>query len=191
MLARIERRGFVVPAHERLVLPDVGLDPGVGPAFGQHPPDGPHQLRLDPQGEREPGEDLVGQLLRVLVAQERRSCVQLAASQGRIVQSRASSSRQRLGWQGTRASAGFAFAWNRRPHSSHTRIEPIPLFLLARQAAEITQHQHDGARIGQRDSGPPARAGAGSAGPRRRPRESRAGTRFGDRRRLRWLTTRS
>ena len=76
--------------------------------------------------------------------------VRLATSQGRIVQSRASSAPQRFGWQGTMASAGLEFACNRRPHSSHICISRSPLFLLARQAAEITQHQHDGARIGQR-----------------------------------------
>ena len=80
----------------------------------------PAATRLDPQGERETGEDLVGHFFRLCGTQERRP-VHVAASQGRMVQSRESSPRQRLGWQGTRASAALPFAWKRRPHSSHIR----------------------------------------------------------------------
>src|SRR3954451_22962699 len=47
----VERGGLMMPALERPVLPDVGLDPGIASTFGEHATNGPHQSRLDPQGE--------------------------------------------------------------------------------------------------------------------------------------------
>lgn len=110
----------MVPAQERLVLPDVGLDSGIAPAFGQHPPDGPQQARLDPQGERETGEDLVGHFFRLCGTQERR-LVHVRGFPGQDGPEPGELTAAAVGMAGHQGEHALTFAWKRRPHSSHIR----------------------------------------------------------------------
>ncbi len=134
-------------ALECPVLPDVRLDPGIGTAFRQQVPDGPYQSRLDPQGEREPREDLIGH------------CFHLSVTQGRSFKGLDTFPGEDRPEPGelTAAVAGMAGHQGERrvpvgpelaaPLQPEAR-QPFPLILLASQAAEISQHQHDGAGIG-------------------------------------------
>ena len=137
MLRRVERGGFVMPAHERFVLPEVGLDPGVGPAFEERPANGPHEPWLDPQSEREPGEKLVGQLGRVLVAQEG-GRGQAGGFPGQDRPEPGELIAAAVGMAGNNGQRGIRVCLEpAAPFQPHL-LQPIPLFLLTRQAAEIT-----------------------------------------------------
>ena len=142
----------MMPAQERLVLPDVGLDSGIAPAFGAASGERP---AASCGSTRKANASRVRSwsvnFFRVLVAQEGARGQagdfpgQDRPEPGELIAAAVGMAGNQ-GERGIRVRLEPAAPFQPHPH------QPIPLFLLACQAAEITQHQHDGARIGHRVS---------------------------------------